>query len=415
MSKHTAWWRLHRDLFKRCGWTVFLICIYLLGQQVYLPNVDVFSASQSLQGVPFLQMLSLTTGGQTGIPTLLSLGMQPYMTTLIIWQAVTSLDLDSMRRLSQKQIGYIQRILSIVLGTNQAITFVYFMGNSFLPQYIGSANINITPAVAVLTLVAGSLFTMWLADQNTEHGLGGTVTLIIPGLLAGLPGTLQRGSNISNGTFAFTRPHIIATVLITLGFIVIAVFLNHAELRLPVQRPMLENRFTESYMPLKLLMAGGMPFMFSMSLFSFPAYFINGRMMLSATERTLVRWFSFQHWEGLVTYGIIIILLGFAFGYINMQPATTARQFKENGDYFFDVLPGADTSKFLTKHFLLLSSWSSLFLLMIAITPLIIGFAIPGAANFSQYLGGLLILVTILDSITEQARALWNKNRYQLF
>lgn len=112
MSKHTAWWRLHRDLFKRCGWTVFLICIYLLGQQVYLPNVDVFSASQSLQGVPFLQMLSLTTGGQTGIPTLLSLGMQPYMTTLIIWQAVTSLDLDSMRRLSQKQIGYIQRILS---------------------------------------------------------------------------------------------------------------------------------------------------------------------------------------------------------------------------------------------------------------------------------------------------------------
>lgn len=413
MSQQSAWWRIHRGLFKKIGWSVFLICVYLLGQQVYLPNVDVFSASQSLQGVPFLQSLALTTGGQLGLPTILSLGMQPYMTTLIIWQAVTSLDLESLRRLSQKQVGYIQRSLAVVLGMIQAVSFVYLMGNSFLPQYVGPQNINITPVVAVITLVAGSLFTMWLADQNSQRGIGGTVTMIIPGLLAGLPATLQRGMGTT--AFAMTRVHIAVTVGITLVFIAMAVLLNHAELHLPLQQPLLENRFTDSYLPIKLLVAGGMPFMFSMSLFSFPAYFLNGRIALSAFEKSLVRWFSFTHWEGILTYSVIIVLLGFAFGYISLQPATVARRLKENGDYFFSVIPGRPTTKYLTHHFVLLTIWSSIFLLLIGTTPLIIGLSVKGAANFSQYLGGLLILVTILDNVLEQVRALWNKNRYELF
>lgn len=413
MSQQPAWWRIHQGLFKKIGWSIFLISIYLLGQQIYLPNVDVFSASQSLQGVPFLQSLALTTGGQLGLPTILSLGMQPYMTTLIIWQAVTSLDLESLRRLSQKQVGYIQRSLAVALGTVQAVSFVYLMGNSFLPQYVGPHNINITPIVAVVTLVAGSLFTMWLADQNSQWGIGGTVTMIIPGLLAGLPATLQR--RLGSTAFTMTHVHIAITVGITLVFIAVAVLLNHAELHLPLQQPLLENRFTDSYLPIKLLVAGGMPFMFSMSLFSFPAYFLNGRVTLSALEKVLVRWFSFTHWEGIITYSVIIVLLGFAFGYISLQPATVARRLKENGDYFFSITPGRPTTKYLTHHFILLTIWSSLFLLLIGTTPLIIGLWVKGAANFSQYLGGLLILVTILDNVLEQVRALWNKNRYELF
>lgn len=413
MNQQPSWWSLHQDLFKRCGWTIFLIAIYLFGQQIYLPNVDIFSATQSLQSVPFLQMLSLTTGGQLGMPMILSLGMQPYMTTLIIWQAITSLDLDSMRHLSQKRIGHIQRLLAIVLAVIQAISFVFFMGKAFLPEYVGPNNINVTPVVAVIILVAGSMFTMWLADENSQHGIGGTVTLIIPGLLAGLPTTLQRG--LGNTAFTMTHTHIAIVVIITLVFVAVAVFLNHAELRLPLQQPMLENRFTDSYLPIKFLVSGGMPFMFSMSLFSFPSYLLSGQLTVTTFERTLVRWFSFQHWEGIVTYSIIIVVLGFAFGYITLQPVNMARQLKENGDYFFGVMPGKATNKLLTRHFLYLTLWSSLFLLLIGTTPLVIGLHVKGAANFSQYLGGLLILVTILDSVMEQVRALWNKNRYELF
>ncbi|MFT9039329.1 preprotein translocase subunit SecY [Schleiferilactobacillus harbinensis] len=413
MNQQPSWWHIHRGLFKRMAWTLLLIIIYMFGQQIYLPNVDIFSASQSLQGVPFLQMLAFTTGGQLGMPTILSLGMQPYMTTLIIWQAVTSLDLDGVRHLSQKQVGYIQRGLAIVLGTIQAISFVYLMGNSFLPLYVGPANINVTPAITVVTLVTGSLFTMWLADQNGQRGIGGTVTMIIPGLLAGLPTTLQRG--LGGTAFKMTHVHIAVTVVITLVFVAVAVYLNHAELRLPLQQPLIENRFTDSYMPVKLLASGGMPFMYSMSLFSFPTYFLNGRITLTASEQTLIRWFLFTHWEGIVTYSVIIVILAFAFGYISLQPATVARNLKESGDYFFSVAPGAATSHFLTRHFVLLTIWSSFFLVLIGAVPLIVGLSVRGAANFSQYLGGLLILVTILDNVLEQVRALWNKNRYELF
>ncbi|MCI2172286.1 SecY family transport protein [Schleiferilactobacillus perolens] len=413
MSQQPSWWILHQDIFKRCGWSIFLVTIYLLGQQIYLPNVDIFSATQSLQEVPFLQALSLTTGSQMGLPMILSLGMQPYMTTLIVWQAITSLDLDSMRQMSQKRTGHIQRVLAVLLGSIQALSFVYFMGDSFLPEYIGPTNINITPIVAVIMLVAGSMFTMWLADENSQRGIGGTVTLIIPGLIAGLPTALQRG--LGNTTFSLTRQHLVIIAVITVIFIIVAVYLNHAELRLPLQQPMIENRFTDSYLPIRLLISGGMPFMFSMSVFSFPTYLLNGHATITPFEQTLIRWFSFQHWEGIVTYGIIVVVLGFAFGYISLQPVTVSRQLKESGDYFFDIAPGKDTTKFITRHFLYLTIWSSVFLLLIGTTPLIIGLSVKGAANFSQYLGGLLILVTLLESIIEQARALWNKNRYQLF
>ena len=185
MNLQPSWWNLHRDLFKRCGWSIFFVTIYLLGQQIYLPNVDIFSATQSLQGVPFLQALSLTTGSQMGLPMILSLGMQPYMTTLIVWQAVTSLDLDSMRQMSQKRSGHIQRILAVVLGSIQALSFVYFMGDSFLPEYVGPTTINFTPIVAVICLVAGSLLTLVLAAANFQRGILATVLSISPGLIHG--------------------------------------------------------------------------------------------------------------------------------------------------------------------------------------------------------------------------------------
>lgn len=413
MTRAGFWWHRHRDVYEKCLWTIFLITIYLLGQQIFLPNADVFSASQNLQDAPFLQVLSLTTGGQLGLPTILSLGMQPYMTTLIVWQAVTSLDLESVRRLSQKRISLIQRCIAIVLGSIQAISFVVLMGRSFVPNYVGPQNIDIAPAVAVVTLVAGSLFTMWLADQNAERGIGGTVTLILPGLLAGLPTQLQRG--MGNTPFALTRDHLIVTAVITLLFIMAAVYLNQAELRLPLREPLLENRFTASYLPIKLLASGGMPFMFSMSLFTFPAYFFSGRLMLTAAEKSLIRWFSVTHWQGILVYSIIIIVLGFAFGYITLQPVNVARQLKESGDYFPGIIPGTATNKFLTGHFIRLTIWGSGILLLIGTLPLVIGLHIPGAANFSQYLGGLLILVTILQGVLDQLSALWHKNQYTLF
>lgn len=198
-------------------------------------------------------------------------------------------------------------------------------------------------------------------------------------------------------------------------FIVIMTIINEAELRIPVERPMLENDLAKSYLPIRLLVAGSMPFMFSSSLFTLPTYFIN--QTLGATsdfQRGIIKWFSYNTPQSIFSYAMVMVFLGYAFGYMNMQPSKIAKSLKESGDYIIDQIPGEMTNRFLLRHFSLMSIWGNFILVVIAVVPLIIGLKYPPIANYSVMLGQVFILVTIMDTVSSQMRALWYKNRYQV-
>jgi len=404
------------DLRNRFIWTFFLLLIVLIGQDITIPGIDPVVASAQLSKVDFIQFVSMTTGGQTAIPAILTLGMRPYMTQMIIWQVVTALDLDVVKQWSQKKTGVIQRFLTLFFAMLQGFEMVYFIRNAFLPNDPWGLGINLNVIIAWLVLVAGSMFMTWLGDFNGMHGIGSAIALIMPSIIAGIPNALQTGIGTAITThYALTPDHIIIALLVALIFIAVIYYLYQAELRLPVERPLIPSAYSTSYLPMRLLTAGAMPFMFSSSLFMLPRLLVNQTVgPTDGFQRWVSEWFSFQSWQGIIMYALVVILLGFAFGYLNIQPANVAKSMKESGNYFLNVMPGDDTERFLTGHFARLSLVGNLILALIGVGPLILGRYVNGAANFSILFSNLFILITLMDTIIQQVRALRTKDHYSI-
>ena len=123
---------------------------------------------------------------------------------------------------------------------------------------------------AVLILTAGGLFVAWLADINIDKGIGGQSLFIVPGLLMNIPAMLISGQTES---VHLSQNFMIGLVIVTLIFIYLTLFLYSAEYRINIERTGIDSRFNNSYIPIRLLPAGAMPFMFAVTVFSMPQLF----------------------------------------------------------------------------------------------------------------------------------------------
>lgn len=402
------------DLLRRCLFTAMILFIYALGQQITLPMFDAKVAGSFLNKDTVWQFVGMATGGQTRLPTLLSVGIMPYMTGMIVWSAVSSLDIPAVNNLSPKMSNVIQTSIALVVGVLQSFLYVYYLRSTLRPLYLPESNTNVAFPAAVLLLTAGGMFTILIGNENNNRGIGGMMVMILPGLVLSLPSLLRRG--FGQSPLVVTPAIAIATIVFGLIFVYFVVKLNRAEYRLVIQRSGIENSLYESYMPIPLLTAGAMPFMFSSMMFTMPRQIV---MQMNAINtdwgKSVLAWTDYNRISGVATYALVIIALGYAFGLMNFQPSKAARQLKEGGDYIFDYIPGEPTEKLLMHHFSRLTFASNLILLAIGVVPLIFGLFIRGAANYSPFLGNIFIVVTISYSISESVVALYNKNRYRLF
>lgn len=401
------------DMLIRSLWTALILGIVALGQLVLLPGTDIALASEQLKSVPFLQLVAGATGSQLQNATILSLGMRPYMTGMIVWQAIQMLFDEQVQRWTLRKSGIAQRFITLFFAFIQGFEMVYVMRSAIKPIYLPGFSFNFGLVLVWIILIGGAMFTTWLADLNMAKGVGSSVALIIPSLVFSLPNVLNSGFYQRRHPIS-EQEYIIAGIVV-LVFIVVMTIINEAELHIPIERPLLENELAKSYLPIRLLVAGSMPFMFSSSLFTLPTYFVNQTVgPTSEWQRQIIKWFSYNTPQGIFSYAMVMIFLGYAFGYMNMQPSKLAKNLKESGDYIIDQVPGEMTNRFLLRHFSLMSVWGNSILVVIAITPLIIGLKYPPVANYSVMLGQILILVTIMDTVDSQMRALWYKNRYQV-
>lgn len=379
----------NNDLLKRCLWTMLLVAIYGLGQRIPLPMIDATVARHYLAGNNFLQILGATTGGQSTIPTLLTLGIMPYMTSMIVWQAINAMDLQVINNLSQKRIGVIRNFIALMFCLLQSILYVYYVRTALVPVFFLWGQTDVSFPSAVLMLTAGGMLAIAIANFNSDHGIGGQVAVMLPGLLLTLPYMLNKGWGST--TFALTPVHLAIAIVIILVFIPLGVWLNQAELHLHVQRPMLDSSYGESYMPIRFLTAGPMPFMFSSMLFTLPQMLISGTSFASTSVGTEVTlWTTSTKVQGIITYAVIVVALGYAFGLMNFQPSKTARTLKESGDYFYNITPGDDTEHYLMRHFNRLSLPGGLVLMAIGSLHLSLGYMFLELATSLLFWGTFL-------------------------
>ncbi len=398
-----------RELVKRSFYSIIIIFIYEIGTHIILPGYLV----QAYQSPDFMESISLVTGGNLSRLSFFALGLGPYMSGMIFWRVIQSLNQDRFSKINDDAIYYMKAALILLIAMIQSLGLSVSMKNNI--TFFSSTELNIILATFVFT--TGAMFTMWLVDLNMDAGIGGPSLLILIGILSRLPKitwSFVQETLVNNPTMNSVISFVVVSVGIVLIISIIS-FVLGSEFRIPVTRIMIRNELAvPTYIPIKLLPANAMPYMFGLTFMAFPQLvmpllknwipFLQGKDVTNLT--------SLKTASSICLYLIILIILGYGFAFVNVNPSEISENLLKNGDYIVDVLPGDDTREYITHKLMDMATVGNVVTMLLLGIPLFMSLRWEELSSFSYLFGSLLILNTTIVSINDQCRALIEKNHY---
>src|SRR3954471_16690918 len=399
------------DLRNKILFTILIIAFYRIGAHLPVPYVN-FGAIKELQnnadagGV--VGLLDLFSDGAITNVAIFFLGIMPYITASIIMQllGVVIPKLEQWQnegQVGQKKITQWTRYVTIGLAIIQSTGFVFALhqGKGGILGFAGFQGQDMIPgfdagkaALIVLIWTAGTAVVMWLAELITQRGIGnGMSILIFASVVSRLP---AQGSAVwAQGS----RAQFFTILLIGLGMIVGIVFVESGQRRIPVQfakrvvgRRMYGGQST--YIPLKVNQSGVIPVIFASSILAFPALIASalgssGHGIQSFINDNLV---ARQSWFYIIFYTLLIIFFSYFYTAIAFNPQQQADIIRKQGGFIPGIRPGPSTEKYLAKVLNRITLPGSMFLAVIAITPLLV-FALWDINQFP--FGGTALLITV--------------------
>jgi len=401
------------DLRNRILTTLGLVLIYRLGAHVVIPGVDP-TQLENLQAQAdggILGLLNMFSGGAFANASVFALGIMPYISASIVIQLL-GMAVPYFQRLQRegesgrKKINQITRYLTVAITLGQAPGYIANL-HSQLPASAFSEQTGIFWLSALVILVAGTMFVMWLGEKITDKGVGNGISLLIMiGIIANLPFALAaefmaRFEGQGGGLIVF----LVEMVMLFMVFVA-TIALVQATRRIPVQyaKRIVGNKQyggVRQYIPLKLNAAGVMPIIFAQALMFIPMMF--GSFDTDATNSVASAFADITGFWYNFTYGIMVVLFTYFYTAITVNPSQMAEDMKKNGGFIPGVKPGKKTVEFLDNIMSKITLPGSVFLALVAILP---AFAMIAGVNnqFSYFYGGtsLLILVgVVLDTLQQ--------------
>lgn len=390
------------------------IIVYRLGTHIPVPSIDpiALAAMFEQQKGTILDMFNMFSGGALERLSIFALGIMPYISAAIIMQLLTvvSPKLEQLKKEGEqgrRKITQYTRQGTVVLATFQALGVAIALES----QNINGMPVVIDPGfffklTAVVTLVSGTIFLMWLGEQITERGIGNGISLIIfAGIVAGLPSALG-GTFEQVNTGALHAITVFVLLALIAAVIAFVVFVERGQRRIPVHyaQKMRGRKLyggQESHLPLKLNMAGVIPPIFASSIILFPA--------------TLGGWFGAAEGMGwmkdiattlspgqplyIVFYATAIIFFCFFYTAIVFNPNETAENLRKSGAYLPGIRPGAQTARHIDGIMGRLTLAGAIYITAVCLLPefLILYWNVP------FYFGGtslLIIVIVVMDFMT---------------
>ena len=411
-----------KDLRNRIFFTIFILCIYRLGTYVPLAGIDpvalqeVMSSSQK----GLLGMFNVFSGGAVQRMAIFALGIMPYISSSIIVQLLTGVS-DYFKNLkAQGEIGR-QKITQITRYGTVLLAIVQGYGLSVGLE--SSANLVINPGIyfkisTVTTIVAGTIFLMWLGEQITQRGIGNGISLIIfSGIVAEIPRALVT-------TFELGRTGAISTLMIITIFIILVltilfiVFMERALRKILINYPkrQMGNKMyggDSSHLPLKINSAGVIPAIFASALLLLPVTFSNFSISQNETFLNISSYFSQGQPLYMILYASGIIFFTFFYTSITFNPNETAENLRKYGGFIPGIRPGESTALYIENILTKLTTIGALYLTLVCLMPefLIANYPIP------FYLGGtsiLIVVVVAIDTVTQIQTRLMSSQYEQL-
>ena len=408
------------DLRNRILVTLGILAIYRFGSFVVIPGIDAsaLTAFNESRGNSdgLLGLLNMFTGGAFNQASIFALGIMPYISASIVVQLL-GMAIPYFQKLQKegesgrRKINNITRWLTILITGGQAPGYLAYTRSTF-PQ-----EVFIIPSgmpewfwgfSAVIILVTGTMFVMWLGEKITDRGIGNGISLLIMiGIIASLPQSLMQEfvsalSSTGGGLVVFMIEMLALLIVIT-----VSILLVQGTRRIPVQyaKRIIGNKQyggVRQFIPLKVNASGVMPIIFAQAIMFVPITLVG----FSESEGAQGIAAALSDFGGLwynILFFVMIVLFTYFYTAITVNPNQMADDMKKNGGFIPGVKPGRATADYLDSIMSRITLPGSLFLGFVAILP---AFAMAAGVNiqFAQFYGGtsLLILVAVILDTLQQ-------------
>lgn len=416
-------WKID-ELRSRIIVTLSLLLVYRFGAHVILPGIDadqLAELSNRTSGGGLLGILDAFTGGAFANASVFALGIMPYISASIVVQLM-GIAIPYLQKLQKegesgrKTINQITRWLTIGICIVQAPAYLYGLGALGVPDsafILGKGLDFIIPAVIIL--VTGTVFAMWLGEKITDKGIGNGISLLIMiGIIARLPQSFAQEfvSRVSENNGGLML--ILIEVIIWFVVILACVLLTMATRQIPVQyaRRTASGGYEKNlmgsrqYIPLKLNASGVMPIIFAQAIMFVPSALAS--LSQSETAQSIRAEFGdiFGLWYNVV-FALLIIVFTYFYTAITVPTNKMADDLKRSGGFIPGTRPGKETSDLLDKIMSLITFPGSLFLALIAVFPAVVVKIVGIQQGWALFYGGtsLLILVGVAIDTMQQVNS----------
>lgn len=406
--------RKYDELWTRMLFLFGALIVYRLGSHIPVPGMNPVSLANFFQSNSntFLGMFNVFSGGSLERMSIMALGIMPYISASIVVQMMSAI-IPSLEALKKEGESGRRTLNKYTRQGTLALAFVQAVGMS---TGLIAGGLTLTTGLsfyipAVTSLVAGSMFLMWLGEQITERGVGNGISmLILASIIASAPGMISQA-------FSQNLNLIVMLLFVVLGIAVIAaiVFIERAQRRVPVnyaQKQQLGRKIyaqQQSHLPLKINMAGVIPAIFASSLLLLPASL--GQWTTVSENPTLtqeiIQNITLVLQPGqplyLLLFGVMIIFFCYFYTALMFNPKEVAENLKRSGAYIPGIRPGQQTKRYLDFVLNRLTFIGAMYMTIICLMPMII----QSVFNVPIPLGGasLLIMVVVLMDFIAQLQA----------
>ena len=410
------------DLRRRLVFLLLALVVYRIGAHIPVPGIDPNQLAQFFKGQEggILSLFNMFSGGALSRFTVFALGITPYISASIVLQLMTYVvpTLEQLKKegeAGRRKITQYTRYATLGLALFQSYSSAYALE--------GSAGLVLNPGwgfrlTAVSSLVAGTMFLMWLGEQITERGLGNGISILIfAGIAAGLPGAIGGLSElVRTGAMGYGSALVVISLVVLVTFAVVFVERGQRKILVNYAKRQVGNKVyggQSSHLPLKLNMSGVIPPIFASSIILLPT--------------TVVSWLATgDGWRWLkdlasmvspgqpiyvLLYAGAIIFFCFFYTALVFNSRETADNLKKSGAFIPGIRPGEQTAKHIDKILSRLTLAGAIYITLVCLLPefLTLKYNVP------FYFGGtsLLIIVVVTMDFWAQVQSYIMSQQYE--
>ncbi len=384
-------------------YTILILGVYLLGKSLPLYMIDVSAYIQ--KGVDAESLLVQTISGDMYQCSIFALGISPFMMSSIIVQVLSAFrSSETKSKISQARMNRLMLKFTLVIAVVQALIRV-----QQLQFRVVGAELILAQCVATVEMIAGAMIIMWLCTRNKRYGIGGQTALIFVNILDGITATL-----LGNKIAGLAIPLCISIVVM-----IIMVFMENTELRIPVQRISIHNIYADkNYLAIKLNPIGVMPAMFSMAFFMVPQMIITILSWIFPESLQILWWqenMTLSKPLGIVVYIVILYVLTIGFSRVFINPREITEQFLKSGDSLQNIHAGNDTRKYLSRAVTRTSLLSATVMSLCLGLPMILQLTGNIENTFTTLPSSVMMLTGIWCNLYREVEAIKNLEAYKPF